>query len=465
MQLVETIRTMIQDHRDGDCPPPDELARLYREQRVRQVPFDHVLCCEPCLNVVNDILGLPRLDERHPFDALSRQRSTWPVDSSSEINDDDWDPPAGRGGEEELPGHLMNEVDEQMDEPAVSVERLRQAMSRAYEARPDRLMLCINGRPYASLSAEQACQTSTFWPDEEPEFIEVLDDQGLCLAYMEVSPERLESGPQQGRVALSGSRDIELRAYLDQQGRPAIQVTCHHPAAEMAAAKTTEKTGWAWFNSLFGWQAGSGVAWRAPALAMGMAMVMLGSMVVLLFSLAQTRGELHALRQEREQLLQRFEQLANDLEAIKRQPPSPSPEIPPRDIAPKQSVPEPTETAQLDDPTRGTKPKPPVVSLSAVKRIYMFSFGDDALSRQIREQIIRELQASGRFVVTDKPDEADAAFKGTITPIAPESESARMKLELVDANGRVLWRTTQKATAADIVRRFLDDVQRASRRR
>ena len=64
----------------------------------------------------------------------------------------------------------------------------------------------------------------------------------------------------------------------------------------------------------------------------------------------------------------------------------------------------PTEEARID-PEIADK-------LLKVKRIYVDSFGDDALSKSLQGMVINALTASKRFIVTENKEKADAVLKG-----------------------------------------------------
>ncbi|HEV2426421.1 MAG TPA: PEGA domain-containing protein [Terriglobia bacterium] len=50
--------------------------------------------------------------------------------------------------------------------------------------------------------------------------------------------------------------------------------------------------------------------------------------------------------------------------------------------------------------------------LLKVKRVYVDSFGDDAISKQLQSMVVNALNESKRFVVTENKDKADAILKG-----------------------------------------------------
>jgi hypothetical protein len=77
--------------------------------------------------------------------------------------------------------------------------------------------------------------------------------------------------------------------------------------------------------------------------------------------------------------------------------PVPTPQQPPSSSKPAVTA----ETAEL-----GKK-------LLAVRRIYVDSFGDDALAKQIQAMVISSLSETKRFILTENKDKADAILRGT----------------------------------------------------
>lgn len=51
--------------------------------------------------------------------------------------------------------------------------------------------------------------------------------------------------------------------------------------------------------------------------------------------------------------------------------------------------------------------------LLKVRRIYVDSFGDDTISKQLQAMVITSVTQSKRFIVTENKDKADAVLKGT----------------------------------------------------
>jgi hypothetical protein len=124
-----------------------------------------------------------------------------------------------------------------------------------------------------------------------------------------------------------------------------------------------------------------------------------------------------------------------------------------------------------------------VESLLAVRRIYVYPFGSDAFSQQLRESLINRLQAGNRFTITENSDEADAALKATMSQVTPEpntadeprADSKRLAVRLVNADGEIIWPTRQtnsrgryrgtaETIAEQMVNELVGDIRRLERR-
>ncbi|MBI3949282.1 MAG: hypothetical protein HY314_02340 [Acidobacteria bacterium] len=100
--------------------------------------------------------------------------------------------------------------------------------------------------------------------------------------------------------------------------------------------------------------------------------------------------------------------------------------------------------------TRSLEVKSATASLVDVKRVYIESLEDDPFGQSVRNELLNRLQASGRFIVTDNPDEADAALKGSVND--------QVAFQLVNADGQVLWSRT--GSTVQVVEELLADIQR-----
>lgn len=150
--------------------------------------------------------------------------------------------------------------------------------------------------------------------------------------------------------------------------------------------------------------------------------------------------------------------------------------------------------------TQAAGQRVPVADLAGVRRIYVDSFGEDAKSKEMQSMIVSALVSSKRFIVTENREHADAILKGVATEktsqelhatkestiaasaargaaisdssVSTETiDQARVAVRLVNADGDVIWTTTQEskgakykgasADAADLcVKQLLRDVAR-----
>lgn len=148
------------------------------------------------------------------------------------------------------------------------------------------------------------------------------------------------------------------------------------------------------------------------------------------------------------------------------------------------------------------QPQPSLADrLSKIRRIYIESFGDDPISRQMKALLIDAITSSNRFIVTENKQRADAILKGVGTEqsshelhsthdgtlvgnfagvggISDSSTStetlrqAHLTIRLVSSDGDVLWSTEKESTggkfkgpAADVadqaVKQLLSDLEHA----
>jgi curli biogenesis system outer membrane secretion channel CsgG len=79
--------------------------------------------------------------------------------------------------------------------------------------------------------------------------------------------------------------------------------------------------------------------------------------------------------------------------------------------SPKPTTPQAVQSATASPET---KIDPEIaVKLLKVRRIYVDSFGDDAISKPLQAMVINAFAESKRFIITENKDKADAILKGT----------------------------------------------------
>jgi len=143
-------------------------------------------------------------------------------------------------------------------------------------------------------------------------------------------------------------------------------------------------------------------------------------------------------------------------------------------------------------------------ALLKVKRIFVDSFGDDAISKELQSMIVSALVATNQFKVTENRERADAILKGVAIEKTSQElhaysegtavggrngaaaikdssantetiQEAKIAVRLVDPNGDVIWTSTQeskgakyKGSSADVadkcVKQLLRDIERLKNR-
>jgi len=178
---------------------------------------------------------------------------------------------------------------------------------------------------------------------------------------------------------------------------------------------------------------------------------------------------------------------------------SPQPVPPP--AAPQQASPQSPKGASESKASKAKDAKlSPDGKLLRVKRIYVDSFGEDDIAKQIQATIIDSLNESKRFIVTENKEKADAILRGaglekTSQEVHAHSEStvagsaaiedsnlstetidgARVAVRLVDRDGDVIWSTTQESknakykssstdVAEKVVKRLLWDLEKLEKK-
>jgi len=80
----------------------------------------------------------------------------------------------------------------------------------------------------------------------------------------------------------------------------------------------------------------------------------------------------------------------------------------------KTPTPPPVQQGQAATPSGGTKVDPEIAAkLLKVRRIYVDTFGDDAISKQLQAMVVNALTESKRFIITENKEKADAILRGT----------------------------------------------------
>ncbi len=107
------------------------------------------------------------------------------------------------------------------------------------------------------------------------------------------------------------------------------------------------------------------------------------------------------------------------------------------------------QTKEIDR-VRGTNARLAAAMLLTVKRVYVDPLGDDSFSQQLREKLIGSLRASNRFEVVSNRDDADAVFRGSAKKVLKPGSNSSVLLELVNANGYVIWSLSSQKSGSTL---------------
>jgi RNA polymerase sigma factor (sigma-70 family) len=224
--LFAQLRQAILSASEGECFAKGVLAQRYasKSQSGFTTPeLAHLVSCRICLDRANQILGLPLLSERSPEDALDH-------DSHS----DDSTGPTGSAS--------IAPKQAASAKHARQRKRLERRVRQLIEHRPSRLQIAINGevRASQSVTAEVSELYLKLARPEQPTFIEVLSEQGLCLVYLEVEQPANNSGLDQSQsITLSDDRTLYLSLSFAADV-PIIHVVYRDPILAESEAEETQ---------------------------------------------------------------------------------------------------------------------------------------------------------------------------------------------------------------------------------
>jgi DNA-directed RNA polymerase specialized sigma24 family protein len=201
-RLFRDLREKIAASCVGECFGREVLRARYTENEPGFAieELAHLVSCKRCLDEANAILGLPLLDERSPDEVLGRDTPPGPGSSDSGL--------PGAGSPRLVSRHGRRGKD--------SDRRQRQMERRIRdidEHRPQRLLIAVDGDVRASqkVTAELSELHAKLRRDEKPAFVEVLSEQGICLAFMLVPEPDMASGLDRDMsLELSDERSLEL---------------------------------------------------------------------------------------------------------------------------------------------------------------------------------------------------------------------------------------------------------------
>ena len=207
-ELLAELRNTIFAAHKGECIEVEQLKEFYEKTSgaVEVTSLSHFVSCQPCLDTVNRILGLPLLAERNSDDRLGRDV---PPDSSG----------GGAGGDLGGGGSAVD-----------SKRRYQRRLRETIEHRPQELRIAVNGFVLGAqeVSSEFNKQVLSVNIDEPIGFIEVFSEQGVRLLFFDVDQPIDGTIEQTARAEFDCGRALDLS--LNFRGPwPSLNVAYHDP--------------------------------------------------------------------------------------------------------------------------------------------------------------------------------------------------------------------------------------------
>jgi RNA polymerase sigma factor (sigma-70 family) len=203
-EFINDLRRMIFSSRRGDCLTENFLDSFYTHEKgalMEVAPVAHLASCARCLEKVNTMLNLPKLNDRFPDDALGRDKKK--SKDSGAGGDDDYSNGGGSGDGENF----------------ISV--LQRKARRVFEHKPSELRVAVNGAEKGSLRIGGETNKLNLNVDsvQTGDFVEVFSEQNLRLLMLNV-----EDVPPAGKsevvaeTVLSDERNLSARLRFNAQG-------------------------------------------------------------------------------------------------------------------------------------------------------------------------------------------------------------------------------------------------------
>ena len=209
--LMLGLRQLIFDSCTGECLLQQELEAIYLNgngDALTTPKLAHIVSCPKCLDVVNNLLGLPLLSERY-----------WSEPGK--------EPPPGTGGGGASGGGTSHGRD--------LVKRLGRRLRETHEHKPQELRIAVNGFVVSSLKvgSELSELDLNLAPENPIEFVEVRSEQGVQLLFFSINP--IGEQPEQWAwIELSEGRSLE--ACFRNENGPSLHVVYEDPITEKAFA-------------------------------------------------------------------------------------------------------------------------------------------------------------------------------------------------------------------------------------
>ena len=220
-ELLADLRRAIFRSCEGACLDHGSLRTLYVGRHIaaaENATFAHIVSCATCLDGVNAMLGLPRLAERHPADALGPNN--------------DWRGGPGGSGSSGSTGSIQSRrrLKDQSQPSNAILLKCRRRATEFFEHHPRELCVSVNGHVLGSQAVNS--MTSRLSLDvtltEPLNFIEVMGDERTRLLVMTIDPPPHGEPTQERRIWLSEGRYIEA-SFRHGHPWPLLEVVYQDP--------------------------------------------------------------------------------------------------------------------------------------------------------------------------------------------------------------------------------------------
>jgi hypothetical protein len=399
-------------------------------------------------------------------------------------------PRAGRDHLAELSG----------DEVLAISGALAEQAARRRAAAAGLLRVLVDGNEHAQLDLRRVANVR-FPIAESAEVVEVRTGDGsadVLLAVHILALDEPSNGDRARKRSIVLEGGQELSFYVtrsnDSVGEAVVDVAYRETSPVRAASLSLRRLGYRASDS-FRVERWGGSSVLKPALALAFT-ILCAAMVVFYF---QSRKSAPALEEAANQKL--LEPGENSPPALSVNPPNVAenqnvvenqkvpgqareqnkrapgrvPNAAPPQVAKLVEAPPSENALAEDEATRALRVERIAASLSAVKRIYVESTGDESVRHEVRRALVSALQPGARFAIVTSLDDADAVLK---TSVRREESKGKVLViaRLVNEGGEVLWPVTPRgsgekyqgsagAVSDRIVRDLLDTVRELESKR
>jgi DNA-directed RNA polymerase specialized sigma24 family protein len=214
--LFLSLRARIFKSCSGRCFGLEQLRSRYEQpdHSFTTEELAHLVSCIICLDQANQILGLPLLNERSPDDTIGRDTPQGPGSSGG---------PA--------PTLLPSRFRRKKTDSEQRRKQMQRCVLEANQHRPQRMLIAVDGDIRASqrVTAQLSELQVELSRAEKPSFIEILSEQGICLAFVLVQAPNVDGDLYQSQdTELSDDRMMSVVVSFTTE-MPTIQVVYRDP--------------------------------------------------------------------------------------------------------------------------------------------------------------------------------------------------------------------------------------------